>query len=349
MKKKILSIILAGAVVCSMAGCGGEKKHKDTKDGIGDSLVLYSSMTENDIDNLVEAFNNKYPDCEVEVVTGSAGELTARIQAETENPQGDVMWGGLGDSEGDAYKDIFAHWLSDYEDEVMDGYKSTNGFYNFDHLSTVAFCVNTELEKDLGIEIKGYKDLLNPKLKGKIVFSDPNSSSAAWNNMCNIMAVYGNDTDESWDYIEKLVNNGLIISTSSSVCFKSVETGEYVVGLTYEDGASTLLKSGADNVRIVYPEEGTSAAALGCAVVKGAPHEKAAKAMVNFLMSAEGQDELGEALGTLRMTNKNDTYKPKYLMATDEVPWVKRDTTYMTEHKEEILKHWNDLYTKANK
>ncbi len=345
MKKLIAGICLSAVMAVGLTACGGDNAASDNGDGLGDTLVLYSPMTDNDINNLIEAFNEKYPDITVEVVSGSAGELAARIQAEAENPQGDVMWGGLGDSEGDQYSEIFEHWLSQYEDQVMEDYKSTNGFYNFDHISTCVLCVNTELEKELGMEIKGYKDLLDPRLAGKIVFSDPNSSSAAWNNVCNIMSVYGNDSAESWDYIENLMKNGLTISTSSSVCFKSVETGEYVVGLTYEDGAATLIKSGAKNIRVVYPEEGTSAAALGCAVIKNAPHEKAAKAMVDFLMSSEGQDKVGDALGTLRMTNVNDTYVPKYLPPVDEVTWVKRDTKFLTEHKEEILKHWNDLKT----
>lgn len=315
---------------------------------IEDSLVLYSSMTENDLDNLIEKFNELYPDCEVEVVNGSAGELTARIAAEAANPQGDIMWGGLSNSDGDTYSDIFEHWLSDYEDEVIEDYRSNNGFYNLDHLSTCVFCINTDLEAELGLEINSYADLLDPALNGKIVFSDPNSSSAAWNNVCNIMSVFGKDSDEAWDYITQLMNNGLVISTSSSVCFKSVETGEYAVGITYEDGASTLLKSGATNIRMVYPEEGTSASAFGCAVVKDAPHPNAAKAMVNFLMSADGQNALGEALGTLRMTNSKADFESPYLPKTEDVTWVTRDVDWMIENREQVLEHWNSIYTEVN-
>lgn len=311
---------------------------------LGKSLVLYSSMTDNDLNNLVKLFNKKYPDIRIEIVNGSAGELTSRISAEKNNPQGDVMWGGLSNSDGTIYSDLFEHWLSDYEDEVIPAYRSNNGFYNLDHLSTTVFCVNTDLEKELGLEIKGYKDLLDPKLKGKIVFSDPNSSSAAWNNVCNIMAVYGNDSDEAWALIEGLLRNGMVISTSSSVAFKSVLTGEYVVGLTYEDGASTLLKSGATNIKVVYPEEGASASAFGCAVIKGAPHMEAAKAMVNYLMSAEGQAELGTALGTLRFTNANAEYNTPYLPATSEVKWADRDVDWLIANKAQVLKRWNDLY-----
>lgn len=311
---------------------------------IGRTLVLYSSMTENDLNNLVEYFCEKYPNVNVEIVNGSMGELTARISAERNNPQGDVMWGGLSNCDGDVYSDLFEHWLSDYEEEIMAAYRSDNGFYNYNHLSTTVFCVNTDLEKKLGIEIKGYADLLNPALKGKIVFSDPNSSSAAWNNLCNIMAVYGNDSEEAWNLIEGLLKNGMVIGPSSSVCFKSVLAGEYVVGLTYEDGASTLLKSGATNIKMVYPEEGASACANAAAIIKGAPHLEAAKAMINFLASAEGQSKLGNALGTVRFTNANAQYHTPYLPVSSEIKWVYRDTEWLIENKAQILKHWNDLY-----
>ena len=163
---------------------------------------------------------------------------------------------------------------------MSEQYRSNNGFYNYDHLSSTVFCVNTELEASLGLEINGYADLMDPALKGKIVFSDP-TSSAAWNNLSNIFAVYGNDSDEAWKVIEGLLANDMVIAGSSSACFKSVQQGEYVVGLTYEDGASTLLKDGADNIKMVYPEEGSSAFAFAAAIVKNAPHMDAAKAMID--------------------------------------------------------------------
>lgn len=368
--RKFLAILMTLFIVAAMSACGGSPAPaspapaptpssdagtpapaptpEPATTDIGKSLVLYSSMTENDLNGLIETFNEMYPDCEVEVVNGSAGELTARITAEAGNPQGDIMWGALSNSDGDTHKDIFEHWLSDYEADIIPTYQSNNGFYNLDHLSTCVFCVNTDLEKELGIEIKGYADLLDPKLNGKIVFSDPNSSSAAWNNVCNIMSVYGNDSDEAWNFIEGLMKNKLTISTSSSVCFKSVETGEYAVGLTYEDGVAPLLKSGATNVRMVYPEEGTSASAFGCAVIKGAPHPEAAKAMVNLLMSAEGQDAIGSKLGTLRMTNSKATFETPYLPKTADVKWVDRDVEWCTENKAAVLEKWNTLWASIN-
>lgn len=189
MKGKI-KVFLSVLFALSLFACAKKSEKSEVKTKSGDiekKLVLYSSMTENDLDNLITLFSEKYPECEVEVVNGSAGELVARISAERDNPQGDVMWGGLANTDGDIHSEIFEKWLSEHEKEIYPDYRSNNGFYNLDHLSTCVFCVNTDLEKELGVNIKGYADLLDPKLKGKIVFSDPNSSSAAWNNVCNIM------------------------------------------------------------------------------------------------------------------------------------------------------------------
>ena len=169
--KRLVSLLVAAAMLLVAFSAVAEE--------ISGPLVLYSSMTDNDIDNLIEAFNEVYPNVEVEVVNGSAGELAARIRAEKDNPQGDLQWGGLSPADGDANDDIFAEYLSPYEADLPDAYKSHNGRYNQDHLSTICFCINVELEKELGLNIQSYEDLLDPALKGRIVLSDPNSSSVA--------------------------------------------------------------------------------------------------------------------------------------------------------------------------
>ena len=378
MKKNLMKLLGLGLLSLSLVACGGAKsaetKAAETKaakqdakaekteaaqdkteaaaenaEDLGDSLTLYCSMTDDDIDTVLEGFNALYPDITVEVVNGSAGELFARLKAEAANPQGDVMLGGMNQADGDKNKDIFEPFISVHENELPDKYKSNNGFYNYDHLSSVVFCVNTDLEKELGLDIKDYKDLLDPKLEGKIVFSDPNESSAAWNNISNTMAVYGNDSEEAWNMIEGLMKNKMVIQGSSSACFKNVADGEYVVGLTYEDGASTLLKSGAKNIKLVYPASGSSNFAFGCAVVKGAPHMAAAKAMVNFLQSAESQTARGNALGTIRLTNPNAKIDYKYIPKDDEVKWVDRDIDWLIKNKDQVLEHWNKLYTQYYK
>ena len=341
--KKVVALVLALVLTFALVACGNKK------DDLSGNLVLYSTMTENDLNALLDCFGEKYPNIEVEVVNGSAGELVTRITGEAANPVGDLVWGGMADPDGKKNEAIFEAWVSEYDAQNMEGYTSPNGLYSMDHLSTVVFCVNKDIEAKLGLNIQSYEDLLDPKLKGQILTADPNSSSSAWNNLSNIMAVYGNDSDAAWAYIEKLMPN-LVVVGSSSACFKQVQQGEYCVGMTYEDGAVTLVKDGATNIRLQYPTNGTSASAFGCALIKNGPNPDNAKAMIDFICSAEGQSALAAAQeGTLRYTNAGyKTPEKAWLAPSSDIKWVVRDVAFLTENKAKILEKWNDLWAKVS-
>jgi len=348
--KRMLAILLALTMVFALVGCGGggDTEEENTGAEIGGTLVVCSSATDLDLEAIQEGFTALYPDVTLEFITCSAGEGVARVEAEGENPTIDVFYSGLNQADGDKYAHIFEPYVSIYDSEMPEEYQSNNGFYNYDHLSSVVFCVNTELEAELGMEIDSYEDLLDPRLEGKFILSDPTSSSSAWNNMANIFAVYGNDSEEAWAQIEGMLQNGMIIVGSSSACFKSVQQGEYVVGLTYEDGASTLLKDGADNIKMVYPSEGSSAFAFAAAIVKNAPNMEAAKAMIDYLQSAEGQSFRANYVGTVRFTNEDVVVEESWLPATEEIKWVTRDIDWLIENKAAMLEKWSELYSKYN-
>ena len=57
-----------------------------------------------------------------------------------------------------------------------------------------------------------------------------------------------------------------------------------------------------------YPTDGASASAFGMAVIKNCKHPAAAKALVNWVCSAEGCSYIAQYLKTLRMTNKDTVY-----------------------------------------
>ena len=100
--KKVLALILALCMAFALAVPAYAADEE-----VSGPLVLYSSMTEFDLEALETCFNEVYPDVEIEVVSGSVGEYTSRIAAEADNPQGDVTWGGLCDSDGMTHEALF--------------------------------------------------------------------------------------------------------------------------------------------------------------------------------------------------------------------------------------------------
>lgn len=88
---------------------------------------------------------------------------------------------------------------------------------------------------------------------------------------------------------------------------------------------------------------------MGCAMTERCPHLEAAKAMINFLMSPEGQMALANRLETQRFTNLKAEDELKWPPADDTINWAERDVPWLTEHKEELSNKWNALYAQVNK
>ncbi len=343
--KRTLMVLAISCIAVSIAFAGGGKE-ASSSGGLGDSLVIYTSNTEAEIAAMTAPFMKLYPDVDIEIVNGSFGELFARIQAEKDSPVADIMLGGLSSTDGDKYEQYFMKYTSSHNDEQIT--PAANDYYSVYGMSTVCFAVNTRLEKELGLDIRSYEDLLDPKLKGRIIFSDPNSSSAAWNNLCNIFSVYGIDTPEAWDLIEGLMRNGLVVGSSSSKCFKDVANGEYVVGLTYDNGAVTML--GAPDYEMRYPGNGTSGKDSCFAIIANCRHPEAAKAFVEAMTSKEGTELMYSMYGGVRFTNATVTEPSTFQLGrTKDIRWVERPVAELTEKKDALLLKWNDLYARIYK
>ena len=54
-------------------------------------LIVYTSRAESLFKPVVEAFNQTYPDVKVTLLTGSNGELAAKLLEERANPQADLL------------------------------------------------------------------------------------------------------------------------------------------------------------------------------------------------------------------------------------------------------------------
>ena len=81
----------------------------------------------------------------------SVGKLIARARGEVNNPQADVIMGGLFESDGTVYHDVLQQYTPTIADELskIDPY----GYYTFFDIQYMALVVNEELEAELGLTI----------------------------------------------------------------------------------------------------------------------------------------------------------------------------------------------------
>ena len=77
----------------------------------------------------------------------------------------------------------------------------------------------------------------------------------------------------------------------STLVFDGNGSGEYPLGISLEYAGYLWAHNGAP-VSVGYPTEGTVALAEGAAVIKGAPDQDAARALVDYLASRSTQEML---------------------------------------------------------
>lgn len=299
-------------------------------------LVIYSPNSDTEVDNIIPAFEDA-TGIQVELLSMGTGECVTRIDSEKDNPQADVMWGGMNYGVYVQHPDLWADYTSPNEALIDEGYRqgAVKAYSNSNLSGSGCLIINNELAAELGVEITGYADLLKPELKGKIASGDPTKSSSAWAELTNMLLVMGDEAydEKAWEYVEKFVAqlDGIQLDSSSAI-YKGVANGEYVVGVSYEDPCIQMLSSGAD-VSVVYPIEGTVWLPAATAIVKGAPHEKNAQAFIDFQLSDAGQSIYAGL--TTRAVNSSLPLGNEFMKPFSEINVVYEDIPYCAEHKTE--------------
>ncbi len=346
--RKILLVLVTLLMVVSLSFAQGAKDLNDNVAGSG-KLVIYSTTYDEEFNMIVGAFEQKYPEIKIDTVTAGAGELKTRIVAEAQNPQADVMFGGLLYSDYVNMPDTWEPYVAKNNASFPDGFKNDTGSLTYITIQLVNLLVNKAEAKKLGVTINSYEDLLNPVLKGRIASADPAASSSAWNQLSTILAAKGGyESQEAWDYLDKLVANlnGVLTSSSSGV-YKGVYNGEYVVGLTYEAPCVTYIEEGhGDIVEIVFPSEGVTAIPFASAIIKNAKNMDNAKLFIDWVASDDAQKLW--AGSTARQGNTNLPTTNKTLIPVDKIKIVPRDSEYLANNQKKIIEKWSTLWAKHN-
>ena len=332
--KKLTAVLMALICAATLAGFAR------TAYAASAELVIYCPHPLTLITPLVEEFQ-KQTGIKAEVVTAGSGELLKRVEAEQANPMGDIFWGGsLGTMKGKMK--FYENFKSANEGHVYKEFKNTEGpLTRFTDIPSVIM-VNTNLIGD--IPVRGYADLLNPKLKGKIAMCDPGRSSSAFEHVVNMLYAMGKgDPEKGWEYVTKFCENldGKLLSGSSAV-YKGVADGEYTVGLTFEEGGATYVANGAP-VKLVYMKEGVISRPDGIYIIKGAKHLENAKKFINFVTSKEAQTMITQKLH--RRSVRNDVPAPKGLVPKKKIHLITDDQAYTIAHKQAWIDKFKDIFT----
>ena len=350
--KKLASLLVVLFLLSAFTFASGVGEKAATGGGPSGELIIYTSYS-NDLQQiLIDSFREKYPQIDVQLVEGGAGELKARVKAEAANPQGDIIT-GITYSDYNEMKPFLQPYIAKNNAAMPEDARgeTTDGYLTYQVAQCVNLLVNKQLANNLVVEIKGYNDLLNPKLKGKITAANPSNSSSAWDQLVTMLVVMGGlGSEESWTYVEKFTQqlDGKISGSSSGV-YKNVLNGEYVVGVTYEAPCIEYIKSGqGDKVELVYMEEGTTASFHGNGIIKDCKKLDNAKLFIDHLIHDETQKHI-EKNGSHRQANLNLPTTVDFRIPMENLKLMYRDEQYLAEHRAEIVARWEAIWAKYSK
>lgn len=342
MKRILLCLVVLMLV---LTGCGKADKDPGVDEGKG-TITIYTPTAQNNLDVVIPAFEEA-TGIKVEVIRGSSGEVYSRIQAEAQNPQADVAW--IPTSTVLLDTSYFDQYVSVHNDLYDEEFQNTSGFATEIGYNAPVIIYNTNL---VDFEIKGYADLLNPALFGKIAMGNAASSSSAYNHLENMLLAMGVGadnyakaySDEAWAFVEAFYKNldGKIVD-SSSVTYEGVLSGEYAVGMSWDTPAQSYLAEGVEHLKVVFMEEGVIPGTGCVALIKNAPNPEGGKAFIDFLASMEGQSVYGrDALGANPILPGAEvaSYKPKIA----DLNVIPRTTEWQAETKPIILQRYEAMY-----
>lgn len=368
MKKKICIALIGALTAAAFAGCSGggssqsgettaetagsQEAGTETSEGgsaqKADSgeITVYTALEDEQVSDYLAKFNETYPDITVNVVRESTGIITAKLIAEKDNPQADLVWGTAASSMM-VLDDMGA--LEPYEpegcDRILPQFKSDKEvptWVGIDAWET-AFVVNTEELKKLGMEpeeIKSYEDLLDPRLKGQIVMSNPNSSGTGFLTVSAILQLKGKDSEAGWDYLDQLHENIAQYVHSGSKPAKMAASGECAVGISFGYAGISQRDKGAP-VEVIFPEEGSGWDLEANALMKKEEINPAAYTFLDWAISDEAMDlyRVNYPIVTVENTGTYEGYDSNPL---DQL--IDNDFSWAAENRENILNEWMKKY-----
>lgn len=304
MKKRMLSLLLAGCMCLGLAACGQTSTEENTENQtssaegtqniqqnedtqqLSGKVTVYMPSPAGLADKLAAAFTEK-TGVEVEQFQGTTGEILARLETEQANPVADVVilasWSdGLSMKEDDQIMSYTpanadkANWID--EDSMLFGTSA----------SAVGVIYNTTIYSELSAD---WADLAGADYKDNIAIPDPEKSGACK----DFLAGFVTGVDGGEDIMQSWADNGLTVPGANAAALEAVTTGEkgiLIAGVDYN--AYSSMNKG-EPISIYYPATGTVVNPRPAMIMNTAPNVDNAKAFIDFLYSDEAQQMVADA------------------------------------------------------
>lgn len=247
--------------------------------GLPDSWVNYGG--------LLQGFTATYGIVHYDTDMDS-GTIISTLMAETARPVADITDLGLGFAKLVEDNNLSQPYQNANWAEIPDYAKDPQGRWSAAFYGVMAFLVNADKVTNVPLT---WADLVKPEYAGTVCMKNPRSSATA--QMVVLAAAFANGGDETdvqpgLDYFKLLIDGNVLNGVSPSA--SNIQKGECPISLQWDfDALNNKSQNPNMNLQVVIPSDGTVAGLYIQFVTAGAPHANAAKLLLEYEYSDEGQ------------------------------------------------------------
>jgi iron(III) transport system substrate-binding protein len=316
-------VILALLVPLTVAaGCGGGSANANP-----DDITLYTCVSDSTIQPVIAAFQRAKPGRKVNLYRAPTGALNARVA-------GDVRSGGL-------RADVI--WACD--PLTMRGYVSQGLVGGWTPETDIPATVRTadyvgvanlylvEVNKKGTAKPSSWTELTGPAFRGGVAIPDPGTAASA----LGALGYFTENTGYGLKYYRDLKAGGAVqVSTPDNVT-TGVAEGVYRAGMTTANSAYAAQKSGSP-IDVVWPKPGAVAVFGPIALAKHASGSAAAKDLISYVTSKDGQTLIGASGSYPTLPNVAGPTKPA------SAPVVYPDWSAISTRQDSLLKSYRQIF-----
>lgn len=286
------AVVAAGVSVVAVSVQAAEPALIDAAKKEGEVIWYTTQIIAQLVRPVSVAFEKKYG-IKVRSTRANSTELSVKIINESRagRPQSDVFDGTS--TVVPLKKEGFVlQWLPDPAKAYPAAYKDPEGYWVANNLFFLTPGFNTALVPK-GTEPRSYQALLDPKWRGKIAWSTSPTSSGGPGFIGTVLTEMG--TESGMLYLRELSKQRIAnIGSAAREVLDQVIAGEYLLALQIFNHHTVISGKKGAPVDWIKMEPVTGTLSV-ISVHKNAPHPNAAKLLVDFITSPEGQNIFRDA------------------------------------------------------
>ncbi len=336
-KPSMVSSLLAAALVLAAVPAVAQDARVEAARTEG-KVVWYTSLALPSAEKVAKLFETAHPGIKVEVHRTGSQRILQRVMQELQ--AGLKIVDVIHTSDAGHFvllkeKKLLAKYTPPGVDRFPAGFKDADGYYYGLRATVNVIAYNTKLVSAADAP-KTWKDLLDPRWKGKLVTAHPGYSGVIATHVLALVHLHG------WEYFKQLAQNRLMLVQSAVDPAGVVASGERVVAANGGDYYYYQMKKKGNPIEVVYPKEGVPLVVSPTAIAAFAPHPNAARLFTDFTFTRELQQVMADSEGLY--TGHPEVKYPTDKPTLSELKLLAVDPEELEKRNEEIKKRFVEFF-----